>query len=77
MRTAQLNELRQETIFLLQEMSTALRYLSSEIDSAISTERRVDHDLLRRISQALQKQQTHLLKIAEASDPYQLRRDVR
>ena len=64
------SEYRQQTMHLLQEMSTALRYLSTEIDGAISTDRRVDHDLLRRISQALQRQQGHLLKIAESSDPH-------
>ncbi|HRI87651.1 MAG TPA: hypothetical protein PLJ47_13570 [Candidatus Hydrogenedentes bacterium] len=76
MKTLQTNEFRQQAIFLLQEMSTALRYLSTEIDGAIITNRQVDHDLLRRISQALQKQQGHLLKIAENSDPYRIRREA-
>ena len=73
------NEYRQQTMFLLQEMSVALRYLSTEIDGAVAGDRNVDHDLLRRISQALQKQQGHLLKIAQSSDPYQWRKqsDVR
>lgn len=73
MKGLRTSEYRQQTMHLLQEMSTALRYLSTEIDGAIATDRRVDHDLLRRISQALQRQQGHLLKIAESSDPYQLR----
>ncbi|NUM54842.1 MAG: hypothetical protein HUU46_14445 [Candidatus Hydrogenedentes bacterium] len=73
MRTIQANEYRQQAMHLLQEMSTALRYLSTEIDGAIAADRKVDHELLRRISQALQKQQTHLLKIAESSDPYRMR----
>ena len=76
MRVLHANEYRQQTMHLLQEMSIALRYLSTEIDGAIATERRVDHDLLRRISHALQKQQGHLLKIAESSDPHQLRPDM-
>ncbi|MDZ4859917.1 MAG: hypothetical protein SGI88_13140 [Candidatus Hydrogenedentes bacterium] len=76
MKMIESNEFRQQTILLLQEMSTALRYLSTEIDSAVVSERKVDHDLLRRISQALQKQQGHLLKIAESSDPYRMRREV-
>jgi len=67
------NEYRQQTIFLLQEMSVALRFLSTEIDGAVAGDRNVDHELLRRISQALQKQQGHLLKIAQASDPYHWR----
>lgn len=70
MRGLHANEYRQQTIYLLQEMSTALRYLSTEIDGAIATDRKVDHELLRRISQALQRQQGHLLKIAESSDPH-------
>lgn len=69
MKVLHASEYRQQTMHLLQEMSTALRYLSTEIDGAIVTDRRVDHELLRRISQALQKQQGHLLKIAESSDP--------
>ena len=69
------NEYRQQTMHLLQEMSTALRYLSTEIDGAISTDRKVDHEMLRRISQALQKQQGHLLKIAESASPYLPRPD--
>ena len=73
MRVLHANEYRQQAMHLLQEMSAALRYLSTEIDGAITTDRRVDHDLLRRISQALQKQQGHLLKIAESSDPHQAR----
>jgi len=73
MKTLHVSEYRQQTMHLLQEMSIALRYLSTEIDGAIVSDRRVDHDLLRRISQALQKQQGHLLKIAESSDPHQAR----
>ena len=76
MKKIQTNEFRQQTIFLLQEMSTALRYLSTEIDNAVVRQHKMDHELLRRISQALQKQQGHLLKIAESSDPYQIRREV-
>lgn len=76
MKKIQASEFRQQTVFLLQEMSTALRYLSTEIDSALVSQRSVDHELLRRISQALQKQQGHLLKIAESSDPYRMRREV-
>lgn len=76
MRGLHANEYRQQTIHLLQEMSTALRYLSTEIDGAIATDRKVNHELLRRISQALQKQQGHLLKIAESSDPHRPRPDI-
>lgn len=75
MRVLQTNEYRQQTMYLLQEMSTALRYLSTEIDGAISADRKVDHEMLRRISQALQKQQGHLLKIAESASPYLSRPD--
>jgi hypothetical protein len=73
MKVIHTNEYRQQTMYLLQQMSVALRYLSTEIDGAIATERSVDHELLRRISQALQKQQEQLLKIAETSNPYYTR----
>lgn len=62
-------ELRQQTMLILQEMSTALRFLATEIDGALQRNGEVDKELLARIARTLSATHHSLLEISRDSDP--------
>ncbi|GMU91093.1 MAG: hypothetical protein AMXMBFR4_01510 [Candidatus Hydrogenedentota bacterium] len=61
-------DLRQQTMLILQEMSTALRFLATEIDGALQRSGEVDKELLARIARTLSATHQGLLDISLDSD---------
>lgn len=61
-------EEREDAFFVLQELSTVLKYLASEIDSALEHNGDVDTDRLARIAQALNACHHTLLTLSNMKD---------
>lgn len=58
-------EEREEAFFVLQEMSTVLKYLASEIDAALENDGEVNADRLSKIARALNASHRTLVSISE------------
>jgi len=61
-------DLRQQTMLVLHEMSTALRFLATEIDGALQHSGNVDKELLARIARTLSATHQSLLEISRHTD---------
>lgn len=60
------SEDREEAFFVLQELSTVLKYLSSEIDGALEKNGEVDMDRLAKIARALSSSHHTLMTLSES-----------
>ena len=61
-------EEREEAFFVLQEMSTVLKYLASEIDTALENAGEVDADRLGKIARALNASHQTLVCLSETPE---------
>lgn len=62
-------EYRQQAIFHLQEISTVLRFLSTEIDAALARSESPDRELLRKVALALKTNHQTLVELTRESVP--------
>jgi hypothetical protein len=65
-------EERDEAFFVLQELSTVLKYLASEIDAALENDGEVNADRLSKISQALSSSHRTLVSLSESPECSQI-----
>lgn len=63
---------RDEAFFVLQEMSTVLKYLASEIDAALERDGDVDTERLSKIARALNASHKTLIGLSEAPESEQI-----
>ena len=61
-------EEKDEAFFVLQEMSTILKYLASEIDAALERDGDVDTERLSKIARALNASHNTLIGLSEAPE---------
>lgn len=61
-------EEQQEAVLVLQEMSTVLMYLASELTDALSSNRKVDPERLEKIARALKSSHKTLQDLSHDAD---------